>query len=210
MSLSVDTAMDALSTSDAAFCRFCSAVSREEVLLSSERTNAFASVGAYIEGWTLVVPRTHVFALADLDTDEWRDFAALTGKVRARIEAVYGSTVMFEHGAAGSARTAGCGVDHAHLHILPWATDLRSEIARTPDLPGFEWDQAGTRPRGKSGQDYIWLSDSSGSWITHAPELPSQVVRRALANALAIDEWDWKADHRLAVLAATNSKLRVK
>lgn len=189
-------------------CRFCAARSCEAILARSETAIAFASWGAFIEGWTLVVPTEHTLALAELSNSAWFEFEGLAAEVRQKISAKFGDTVMFEHGAAGSGRHAGCGVDHAHLHIVPWTGDLRNAIHEAPEVSTFDWQESGPRPVGVPDHDYIWMSDGSGSWITHAPMLPSQVVRRALAHAAGLTVWDWKQDLHLDVVRATNFALQ--
>lgn len=188
-------------------CRFCDVAGRETLICESEHATAFPSLGALLEGWVLIAPREHVIALSELDGDGWRDVALLADRVNMAIQAAYGPTVMFEHGAAGIHRTAGCGVDHAHLHIVPWTGNLREQIATTPDLPSFIWQRAGRRPGAREGKDYIWLHDHTGTWVTYDSELPSQVVRQAISNARAMTWWDWKHDLRMDISDATRNRL---
>lgn len=189
-------------------CRICDAPERERLVGQSRRSVAFPSLGAFVEGWVLVAPRSHVVALSELARDEWQDLSEMLETCNRQIKAAYGPTVLFEHGAAGTSRTAGCGVDHAHMHIVPWNGDLREEIARVPDLGEFTWRNAEGQPRGDGGMDYIWLCDASGTWITYAPELPSQVIRRAIARELGLSWWDWKSDLRRETAEATADRLQ--
>ncbi len=190
-------------------CRFCELPRREEILLESEWAYSFPSLGALIEGWMLVSPRSHVFSLSELDGTEWDAFRELAMNTRLRVEKLYGTCVTFEHGAAGSGRGAGCGVNHAHLHVVPMDVDLRAVIAESSDKVGtYDWNVSDCRPAGLADMDYIHLSDRTGSWITYAHALPSQVVRRALARLLQQDLWDWKSALREDLALKTVTQLR--
>jgi ATP adenylyltransferase len=188
-------------------CRFCEIAQNERLVVESEHTTAFPSLGAFIEGWVLVAPRAHVVALSQLSGERWRDLDSVVDECVERIAGTYGPVVLFEHGAASAKRTAGCGVDHAHVHVVPWNGNLRNEIAAVPDLQHFTWHRAERRPAAAPGLDYIWLSDHTGTWITYAAELPSQVVRRAMSVALGLGWWEWKADLCVEAASATIERL---
>ena len=46
--------------------------------------------------------------------------------------------VMFEHGPQRLCSTVGCGVDYAHLHIVPTNFDLKTGIHRFFNL-NYKW-----------------------------------------------------------------------
>lgn len=162
-----------------------------------------------VEGWTLVVPADHIMSLAEMNSDRWLRFAELMNRARDLVENVYGDTVLFEHGSAGPGRPAGCGVDHAHLHIVPIRLDLRTAIAQLGDkFERIVWEPAGNRPSANKRTDYIYISDETGDWITHAEILPGQVVRRAIAKHIKVPLWDWRDDYHLDVSARTLDRLR--
>lgn len=188
-------------------CKFCSDIPFQEIVYQSLSTNVVASIGALVEGWTLVFPVKHVLSLAGLEAGEWLDFQRDLTKIKESVENKFGPVVLFEHGSAGAGRTAGCGVDHAHMHIVPLNFDLRISVEKISNEVGkYEWTKVKTRPASRPGFDYIYLSDKTGSWITYAPLLPSQVIRRAIANEIGADEWDWKKDNqseRMLRVAAT-------
>jgi ATP adenylyltransferase len=189
-------------------CRFCPNNGHDLVVLDQPGGFAIPSYGALVEGWLLLVSTRHIHALSELSEEEWSDFDCLREAAIARVENHYGPTVSFEHGAAGSGRMAGCGVDHAHMHIVPIQTDLRSAIAAiSHDVGTFAWQAAKCRPTNEGASDYIWLADATGTWITESQGLPSQVVRRAIANQLGEATWDWKLDHRMPLVEATARSL---
>ncbi len=198
-------------------CAFCSLESREQVIETSNVGLAVPSLGAFIDGWLLIVPKRHMLSLAEMSRDECEQFKDFATHVRQRLEQMYGPAVEFEHGSAGSSRSAGCGVDHAHSHLVPFDEPLRPLIAALgPDFDEMEWsplDENGPCP--DLDQDYITICDSTGSWITYSRSLPGQVVRRALAEWKGEYRWDWKANlhqdravRTLASLVGTGSSMR--
>lgn len=190
-------------------CTFCSGPDPSEVVTDTPGgLRAIASYGAFVPGWTIVVPPAHVPSTTALSREAGREFANFRSDVGALIESRLGPYVMFEHGAADFSRPAGCGVDHAHVHMVPLDIDLRRAIAdlEEPDLD-LAWERVDGLPVHRPGSDYIWVCDSTGAWIAYTYSQPSQVVRRALARHLGVDQWDWKADLRLEMIALTTQLL---
>jgi ATP adenylyltransferase len=190
-------------------CSFCELPGREETVLRGTGVSAVPSLGAYVEGWTLVVPDEHVQAIADLSPGSRAAFDEAVDFLRQRITDTYGPVISFEHGSVGSGRTAGCGVDHAHLHIVPHDIDIRGAVAAlVAEVGSFAWERCERLPTRGAPSDYVWISDGTGSWIAYAEVLPSQVIRRAIARQLGIQTWDWKQDHRMDNVTATLERLR--
>jgi diadenosine tetraphosphate (Ap4A) HIT family hydrolase len=189
-------------------CRFCELRDREPALIDYPGGVVVPSLGALVEGWLLVVPPQHVCALAELSESQWYAFQRVLDQATEAVERHYGPAVRFEHGSAGSGRAAGCGVDHAHMHVVPAAIDLRAAVSKIAGSLGeFVWKPAQSRPDSDGVTDYIWISDATGNWISHQCQIPSQVIRRAIANELGESTWDWKKDHRVHLVQRTRRTL---
>lgn len=188
-------------------CRFCGIARHEQLIRAYSNSVVVPSLGAFIEGWTLVIPRRHYISIADIPDDEWNIFDAELEDHRSAMKRQYSSIIEFEHGAAGPNRKAGCGTDHAHRHFVPCVSNemnIRNLIGRCPEFRGrFKWIDADDRPRARQGLDYIWIHDNTGTWITYDRWQPSQVVRRALARKMALLEWDWKKNNRIDIATRT-------
>lgn len=190
-------------------CRFCEAPNPSEVIRqTSGGLRALASYGGFVPGWTIIVPPQHLPSTARLGIDARRRFDHFRAEVGSLIERRVGRYVMFEHGAADFSRPAGCGVDHAHLHLVPLDMNLREAISSLgdPDL-NLDWQPVVGWPEPRQGNDYIWVSDRTGSWVSYTREQPSQVARRAIARVLGIPQWDWKLDLRLENVRETTRLL---
>ena len=192
-----------------ASCRYCDIDQHEPTVHASEALTAVPSVGSLLEGWIIAFPRQHVLALSELSPTQWAAYLSELKEVRAAVSDRYGETVLFEHGSAGSARLAGCGVDHAHMHIVPIDLDIRSALATMNDVVDeLEWTHADGQVPNKAGQDYLYVEDRSGAWVAYSDSLPGQTVRRAIARAVGAREWDWKANPNRELMANTLSRMR--
>ncbi len=189
-------------------CTFCNPPQPFEVITHTTRGRAIASFGAFIPGWTLVVPPRHVPSIAALTPAEWPEYEFLFDTTRALVEDRFGETIAFEHGASSFFRAAGCGINHAHAHIVPIDIDVREAVSLLGgEFEAYEWEPTGRRPTSLPDHDYIWVADRTGTWIRHTRDQPSQVVRRALASAVGAMTWDWKENHRLDMVRRTQSVL---
>ena len=195
--LSADRALLAPTDVTATACRFCGIEQREPLLERGNGLVVVPSKGALVPGWVLVVPTEHVLALAELPPPSRRPFAALAARVEARLRAAIGPSVLFEHGPAAVGRSVGCGVDHAHLHVVPVLVDLRSTAVQEGVLDPLPWASATWPWEGRTSldQDYLFVRDADGSgWIAEAAHLPSQAFRQTLCRHLGLEHWDWKDD----------------
>ncbi len=117
-------------------CQLCSASHTEvwnESLIESPNFVVLPSLGELVEGWVLVVPKAHFLSLAVLPDSLIPEMRDLQQIVCERLQRIYGPVAVFEHGPAGEQHTVGCGVDHAHLHLVP--VDFELSFAVAPFLP---------------------------------------------------------------------------
>jgi hypothetical protein len=120
--------------------------------------------------------------------------------------------VMFEHGPASDRREAGCGVDHAHLHIVPITLVLHKAVKSDGVGGNLQWHSAAqpwdADTEHSAGLDYLFVREADDSaWIASTPTASSQLLRRAIASHVGSPVWDWKADFRRDLVAATYRRL---
>jgi ATP adenylyltransferase len=130
--------------------------------------------------------------------------------VHAKMTHIYGPIVAFEHGPAQTGRLAGCGVDHAHLHLVPWSKSFK-ETVETNSSANFHWQKADAPDLLSNffhaGKDYLFFEEAAGKWATASCDIPSQFFRRVLATAIGKPAaYDWKQNdgenNVLATIAA--------
>jgi hypothetical protein len=119
----------------------------------------------------------------------------------------YGEVCAFEHGPIEANRKVGCGVDHAHLHVVPLNFDLAA--AAIPFMPSdAEWVHAtwdSCRTAVERGQDYLYIEQPIGNGrIALHLDFGSQILRKAIAKHLGIPEqFRWQDYPHKEVVART-------
>ncbi|MBT9523421.1 MAG: HIT domain-containing protein [Dechloromonas sp.] len=176
-------------------CKFCEiggGLHQSEVdhpMIESDRYFAVSSIGGFVPGWTLVFPKEHRFNMScDYRNPEFNDFVR---KVSAVVCKEYGSCVFFEHGAVKQDSQTGCGVNHAHFHIVPLSKSI--ETLATAYKPNYVWQktQASEIQDRHNGAEYLFCCDEFGGEskgvisILRNPE--SQFFRKVIASAAGLD-----------------------
>jgi len=149
------------------------------------------TVGALIEGWTLIISKRHVPAMGALTDEELSELNELVIRVRNQVEQEYGCTTIFEHGPACKGTTFGCGIDHAHFHVVPLSIPIASLAEKELESP-FIWenmtDLHDLSKINREGISYIYVMENSTNQgiIARLKDIPSQFMRRVIANFLGI------------------------
>jgi len=127
------------------FCRFCEIVSGrylyqeiDEPFASDENFIAVASIGALVEGWSLVIPKSHQLSMRNIYGSSSLD--EFMGLILPPLIAQYGPLISFEHGANKEGSITACGTDHAHLHLVPFKESLLPDLKKS----GLRWFECRT------------------------------------------------------------------
>ena len=132
-------------------------------MFESENLVAIPSLGSLVEGWLLIVPRMHFISTGAFPPDLHEEFATFKREVCARLTALYGEICAFEHGPYAPSRQVGCGVDHAHVHLVPVAFDLITAAGRfaRSNLNGDQHrGPPAVAPSSRSSTIYSWSNRS--------------------------------------------------
>lgn len=147
------------------------------------------TAGALIEGWVLIISKRHVPAMGALIERELCELNGLIIRTKNVMESTYGSVVIFEHGPACEGTTFGCGIDHAHFHVVPLRIALAPLIEKELGSP-VKWETI-TDLRDlskihlkKASYLYILENDTDQGRVTCLCNIPSQFMRRIIANSL--------------------------
>lgn len=163
------------------------------------RTTNFAvvpSLGALVQDYLLVIPFSHVTSIRELGVSARQELASTVGQLRACLEDGARRTVIFEHGNPVGATSGGCGIVHAHLHVVP----IKRQVSGPPKKPGISWRKlnglmpyesleaatAGDKP-------YLYFcGQDAESWVAIVDGVESQFFRRWLVAELELGSWDWR------------------
>lgn len=178
-------------------CHFCQIgaghahLDHDQILMESTNYFAIASIGGFIEGWTLICTKRHALNFsADYGKKEFVDFSM---KVADMVSAAYGPLAAFEHGMQEHGSLTGCGTNHAHLHLVPFQNSLAQQVQKAVRdllwirLAAHEIEQA------VDDREYLLMADSpsdlaSKSYLSVLNQPESQFFRRILASYLGIDQ----------------------
>jgi ATP adenylyltransferase len=157
--------------------------------LESDNFMAIASIGSFIAGWTLIVPKSHSLSCSSFFEDQ--EFLEFSIKTKKHVESIFGNVVMFEHGAGKAGSLIGCGVDHAHLHIVPHPASLEENLKQD----SLDWQScSGSELQRLSPQsDYLFyvksITESQIQGIYSRPKKPeSQYFRKKLGGLMGFSE----------------------
>lgn len=188
-------------------CAFCSKSERESqlpeerpwdyILFESPNFVVFPSIGAIIEGWLLIAPRKHYLCMAALDAFLLDELSLLSRFVSFAVRDCFGPPAVFEHGPALASQAVGCGVDHAHFHIVPTDCDLIGGLHSVFAEP-LQWQRAkGIQDAAilhKAVSSYLYAEQPLGqAFLTTHPRLGSQLFRKVIAAHVGRHPfYDWR------------------
>jgi diadenosine tetraphosphate (Ap4A) HIT family hydrolase len=167
---------------------------RDRVMDRNELFATVPSVAPLAVGHLMIVPIRHVRGIAQLSAIERSHVIDAAVSHAARLGREQDAVAIFEHG-VGLDLQGGCGVDHAHVHLVPTSratvVEVRRKIlldyreASRYDLPSF---LDATPP----SDSYMWFGASDGPvTAVRTHEIPSQYLRRAFGELVG-REWDWR------------------
>lgn len=168
------------------------------IIFSSDKFFCVPSLGQIVEGYCLIFPYREVLNLSLLNSYEKQDLLKTLHKLNEILTEKYGPTIIFEHGAIEEKCKVGCGVNIAHLHIVPnfklknIIDRLDSKYQRTSFHNNLiEW-LAMLPPVQKP---YMMIGSLKGPIIMYdyGEKRESQVIRKILASiAPGQPKWDWR------------------
>lgn len=198
-------------------CKFCEiGVGRHQSevdrpVIESDDYFAVSSIGGFVPGWTLVFPKEHRFNMSRNYRDPaFNDFVL---KVTAVVGKEYGRCVFFEHGAAKFNSQTGCGVNHAHFHVVPFSKSIEALSAAYGSNHVWQKTQASEIEDRCDGAEYLFCSDEFGgesSGVMSILENPeSQFFRKAIASSIGLGAlYDYKIYQFEELSADTAIRLR--
>lgn len=162
---------------------------------------AMPTIGQLFPGSLLVMPMTHVETMASLPESALLDLSTFITNLEMVI-GQNGPVIAFEHGAR-CITGGGCGVYHAHLHLVPVPTPVSIDDL-LPTKEDLQFSKLATSVSSGlqslvSSSEYLLIRDCDYrvrlldlSTLSHK-RYPSQYFRRALVEFFNLDRlWDWR------------------
>lgn len=170
----------------------------------TESLVAFPCIGQLSPGHFLIVPKKHVATMRDAAAATvafGAQFSAIAAHVHSLLDVDPQGSLYFEHGAECPA-DGGCGIYHAHFHVVPGA----GHVDLTSNFPGqsrsSHRDISSALTAVSSNGSYLMFGSSKKGFVGQSltAPLPSQSLRRMVAQELKNDSWDWREAGREADL----------
>jgi hypothetical protein len=151
-------------------------------------------------------------AVPDILRGELEDVVDFTSDVITR---AYHSPTIFEHGPSEEGTDVGCGIDHAHLHLMPLQFSLVEQVKKNEELSGLTWskcegDLCQLQNLYRQRKPYLYIKDPGRESVYSIPERVScQCLRRVVAHKLGIEnEYDYNKFHFAINAERTINSLR--
>ena len=165
------------------------------------------TLGQITEGHLLISPAQHLCALADLADEQTQQLESLCLKVKSVLRRAYGACVFFEHGVRGVG-SGGCGIDHAHMHAVPAEADGVLNILMERFNGGRVGSLGEVNRRVSRDSSYLFFEHVSGQrYVFPVDNLPSQYMRKLVADSIGKTDWDWRECGREPELVSTVRRL---
>ena len=153
------------------------------------------SISPLSEGHMLVFPKHHVQSMSQVPLEVREPLVTILNGLWRRLTKRYGDSYVFEHGVVNSDQMA-CGIDHAHIHVVPVAESHLTRV-HTRIASGFPSIICGTVSQvlfeHKHDCPYLMYgNDLSSVHLSPSHQIPSQYVRKLIAEELESGTWDWK------------------
>lgn len=184
-------------------CRYCSCILStaatekhsefNELIFESDNFIVVPSLGHFISGWVLIIPRLHFPCLGALDERLYSEFLSVKLRSETLLRSIYGNIIQFEHGSC-SVGMAGVCVDHAHLHLVPVRADFEQELSSRfvgQSIRSMESLAVAYR----ESRSYLFYENNNGdAKIYDVAVLPSQYMRMLVGREVGmLDHYDWRS-----------------
>jgi len=127
-----------------------------------------------------------------MPSDKAQRFQSFVDSVETRVQSVYGTCTKFEHGPRETNTKLGCGVDHAHVHLVPLDFPLFPDASHHEALRANEWcttqnwQTLGESLRSRT-EHFLAIQDPLDDCrYTYVDSLPSQFLRRLIASRIGL------------------------
>lgn len=156
------------------------------------------TIGQFIDGYLLIIPKSHVMSVAELTKEELLEFKEVLEDTEFLLKISYGrpNILIWENGTGnGGIGKAKDSVVHAHVHLVP--STLTSESIKIKS--GFQFDRITIDDISNySNHSYLLIREENpNKWIINNSKdlyIPRQYIRQLLAeeNDIPGELWNWR------------------
>lgn len=190
----------AQSIKECAYCNYLKGNPADNGRTVYESSNfiVLPTIGQFIEGYLLIIPKRHVMSVAELTKEELYEFKEVLEDTEFLLKISYGrpNILIWENGTGnGGIGKAKDSVVHAHVHLAP--STLTSETIKIKS--GFQFECITLDDISKySNHSYLLIREENpNNWIINNSKdlyIPRQYIRQLLAeeNDIPGELWNWR------------------
>jgi len=175
------------------------------VLVLSDLFAVIPSVGPLVRGHALVVTRRHSSnILASLDESGYSEFREVCRQYSDWSKNAGASDtrlLCFEHGSRCSTEQMLCSTGHGHVHLLPLQNNESTRVLEALAKQGFKvkdfHELCGVAEHFKQYVTAFSIGPQQQNLqgvVRDGSNVPSQYLRRVIAEVLGLPQWDWKSN----------------
>ncbi|MEK9279822.1 MULTISPECIES: hypothetical protein [unclassified Bradyrhizobium] len=151
------------------------------------------SLGSLCPGWVLAIPRKPLLSIRQLPTNERTAFLRSCEAVADSLSGFNPNVHYFEHGPSTRKSVVGCGVDQAHLHIVPTPLKLLEFVLADKSVGWTEVDSVDPWATVRPDAEYYLIATSTTAYVGIPTKPESQYFRKHLAALSGIpNRWNYR------------------
>lgn len=161
------------------------------IILTSENFVVLPSIGQLGEGHLMIVSKAHHTAVAQLDIRSREELVVVSNRVRTWMQSrIAQHVVLFENGDPAGNGRMGCTISHLHVHLVASNRPMTG-LQMAFGLLGAECIRGlDALPRLRDAYSCIEFASAEGLLVRR--RLPSQTLRKVVADQLGSKRWDWR------------------
>jgi len=177
------------------FTRIYQTSLEDRIVASTENFVALPSIGQIGDAHIMIVSKAHETSFAQLGAEMREEILGLLSLIRKWLEANIGQyIVVFENGDPTGGGRMGCTISHLHLHIIASRRALQNIDTAVLSLEGEQIQNLNSLPVINDSYSFIQLPNNYAHLIHY--RLPSQTLRRIVAQEAGGANWDWRQAER--------------
>lgn len=164
----------------------------ESILFENDKLYVIPDIAPLKLGHVLIITNEHYTNFFSTSPEIKNDVKKLQDNIRKLYRKIYNSdTLFFEHGSLKEG-DAGSSIEHAHLHAIPFTKSIKNELDKIVDNLPIKCNII--KENDFNGEySYLYIENEiDGNYIYKVDKLPSQFLRKFIANLLDSEVYNWK------------------
>lgn len=164
----------------------------ESILYENDKLYVIPDIAPLKLGHILIITNEHYTNFFSTSIEIKNDVRKLKDNIKKLYRELYKSdTLFFEHGSL-KAGDAGASIEHAHLHAIPYNESIKEKLDKIVDAVPIECNIIDDN-NFNNEYSYLYIENSlDGNYIYKVDKLPTQFLRKFVANLLESKEYTWQ------------------